>query len=52
MGAGPLPADIMEWMGMDEAAAYALLEPAPQRLGNSAVVEQVQQVGPVAALHE
>jgi len=28
MGAGPLPADIMEWMGMDEGAAYALLEPA------------------------
>lgn len=49
MGAGPLPADIMEWMGMDEAAAYALLEPADRP---SPVVEQVQQVGPVAALHE
>jgi hypothetical protein len=52
MGAGPLPADIMAWMGMDEAAAYALLEPVPERLGDSALVEQVQQVGAVAALHE
>ena len=50
MGAGPLPADIMEWMGMDDAAAYALLQ--THEGADSAVGEQVQEIGAVAALHE